>query len=254
MNNLTLNEQLDLEYWFVLHKIAKESGYRLKDKHIRYEIYYPPKSDEVTPFPINEYKILQLLQEEQVLTIYNPDNNFSSLETELAQGIRKFIMIIYLETLPKFKQFYKKYEIRCQKIKSKLDTSDPLSYFGFDDMVFWLNKAGGGKATISFNPGKNRQPKDPYYLFYALIKILKEQGEREGSWLKAQATTDEIIRQVKFLRYPNPDKLIDPMYWVKNTRNNLVNKVLNRDFSELITISNQNRKGHFYPIAIKLPL
>src|SRR5258708_1920754 len=56
--------------------------------------------------------------------------------------------------------------------------------FGFDGKTFKLKRANNSSATINFYP-KQDEGLNMFYLMYALVSILKNEGEKNEKWIEA---------------------------------------------------------------------
>ena len=116
----------------------------------------------------------------------------------------------------------------------------------FDGRTFKLQTSDGGIKAINFSPTKTKGS-DTYYLFSALVNILKQKGERKDNiWFFADITMEEITKRVAEEFNENKDR-----DWVKNTKSNLKKVIPDALLSNYIQISNYQSKG--YSFGLKLP-
>jgi len=155
--------------------------------------------------------------------------------------------IFHFKILQPFDEYYRKY---TNLVNGGIDASE---LFGFEDFTFWLKLVNGSKATINFNPKGNRKyPTQSYYLFRALIQLLKNgKWIREGDWLEISVTQKEIIDEIKKLQYLNQESLSSII--LSNMRNNLINKSLPSNFKNLIKLSSYETKSGTYSFCLKIP-
>lgn len=250
IKNLTADEQVDLEIEFVINKIIKSARYCSGQVKIEYRIYSPPDLvGEGMPFPIEEFKILELLKREGVIKQLNPDDG--EVETtivDLSSGLRKIICFVYLEKLAKFTEYIKTHMIKIYQIRAKQLGPDIYSHFNFIDAQFTLKLPDNSIASIDFHP-KESESTAPQLLMGALVSYLKLYGARAGNRVESIVNIDYIKDYVR--RHDNT--VVVDSYWLKNTKGNLLKKIPGA-YKSIILISNFDNKAQGYKISLPLPV
>lgn len=114
---MTPKEAFEQEMWFVLRKIMKYSLYKTHDKDLDYWVYSPPNlSAEGMPFPVQEIKIIDKLEELGAIEQIYPKDCLETIDfpnNGLLNALNVSIQVIFLKILqPKFGEIYHEYELK----------------------------------------------------------------------------------------------------------------------------------------------
>ena len=127
--NMTPEEKFNRSVLFVFNRIKEQSFLGPEGGDVEYWIHSPPLKDEGMPFPVNEFKIIEKLQERGCVKI-KPSKQISATVGNLNKGLKTFTEIIYLEILqPRFDEVHNEFEDKCQdKTEKKIDNKiTPIS-------------------------------------------------------------------------------------------------------------------------------
>lgn len=123
---MTSEDRYNQEVWFVLSKIKKYSYYPKKGDDCEYRIIGSPNfAEQGMPFPVEESRIINKLEELGAIKLKDPNGRLETAEIEegLDRSMNVFIAIMYLEILQqKFDEIYKKYQKLALEVKDKVVT------------------------------------------------------------------------------------------------------------------------------------
>lgn len=246
MRIITAEDEFKYAVWHILNKIKKKVLPYPNKKVINYMMDIDVKHQAKFLFGL-ERDAIQFLKNERVIKEANEADVVEIGKRGTSEY--KVYELYHFKILNKFDEFYKRYKEKYQQIMSKLKGEDISSYFGFDRMTFKLKRVDNTYAVINFYPQEG-EGSSPFYLFSAFVKILKNKGGRNGSWLEAIITKKEITETLKELNCPNIDDVNEN--WLKNTKGNLIKKIP-KEYKKIIKIDYYDRKLGGYPFALKLP-
>ncbi|MFA6492659.1 MAG: hypothetical protein WCV58_00765 [Patescibacteria group bacterium] len=118
--------------------------------------------------------------------------------------------------------------------------------FWFDDLTFKLKVPGGDPKAINFSPSNTRGT-DCYHFMRAIVALLKREGVREGKWLKASFTREDVVKMIFKLF----EKTVY-VKWIDDTKGNW-KKIVPKDWDGYIELSNFDRSSKGYEFMLKMP-
>jgi hypothetical protein len=241
MKIITAKDKFDYAVWSILNEMEENRLLHNSSEIIDHMVDIDISNLAKTHF----YEVAKYLKDNMVLEeVGDPDVYESEMR---GTPEYKVFNIFHYKLLDLFNDFYKKY---TNLVNGEQDVSE---FFGFEDMTFWLKLVDGSKATINFSPKGNRKyPTQSYYLFRALIQLLRYgKWIRKGNWIEIAVTQNQIIDEVKKLHL-NKSEAISSV-WVTNARNNFINKSLPSNFQNLIRLSSYEIKSESYTFSLKIP-